>query len=859
MSLITLCKRISPIGLILFGLLCPKPCFAQEADRSGKVNDYDQWRQALGSDLATDSDQVVTLPGYEVELIRSAGPDEGSWVALAFDPQGRLTIAREDKGLLRLSLPGVSKGVPVGEEISIESINNGLLECRGLLYAEGYLFANANNSKGLYRLKDTTGDDQFDEVKLLKETPGNVGHGRNNLTMGPDGRIYIIHGNDTRLPEDFLLGNSPYRHTAEDRLLPCAWNNQLFNAGVKPPAGHVIRTDIDGKTWELMAGGMRNPFGIAFNPDGEMFTFDADMEWDEGLPWYRPCRVNHLVSGGEYGWRQGNSKWCSWFPDGLPSTLDIGLASPTSVMFGTKSNFSPEYQQALYICDWAYGRIIAVHLTPQGASYAAKAETFVRGRPLNVTGLTFGPDGAMYFTTGGRKTQAGLYRVRYVGPPEPGNPPSAAELQAAANARELRKKLESFHGRVDPKAVEFCWPHLGSDDPWIRHAARVALEMQPASSWQRRALSEPNQAIAVNALLALARLGESSVQETLLKRLIELSGKQLTEQEQLTAVRAVQISLVRQGSASDALSTALLDRYEALYPASTPQLNFLLCELLVYLNSQDVVEKTLSLLATAKTQEEKIHYLYTLRHVKENWQPPQRKLYFSWLAESDAFHGARYFNTSMEQIKAEALATVPDQEKVAYEKMLEKPAVAMEFDLGPQEDRKFVREWTLDDLAGSLDAVGAKRDLKRGQAMFAAANCIKCHRFAGQGQTVGPDLSGVARRFGRRDMLVSILFPSKVIDDKYRNVIVQTDRGQTLIGSLAGDDGETIHLVTDPAKPGKTVSIKKDEIESQQFSLTSPMPAGTLNTLTKEEILDLLAYLESIQGGQMAKAPADKP
>ena len=170
-----------------------------------------------------------------------------------------------------------------------------------------------------------------------------------------------------------------------------------------------------------------------------------------------------------------------------------------------------------------------------------------------------------------------------------------------------------------------------------------------------------------------------------------------------------------------------------------------------------------------------------------------------------------------------------------------------------------MREWTLDDLAGSLDEVGAKRDLKRGQAMFAAANCIKCHRFAGQGPTVGPDLSGVSRRFGRRDMLVSILFPSKVIDDKYRNVIVQTDRGQTLIGSLAGDDGETIHLVTDPAKPGKTVSIKKNEIESQQYSLTSPMPAGTLNTLTKDEILDLLAYLESIQGGQMAKAPADKP
>ena len=87
----------------------------------------------------------------------------------------------------------------------IESINDTLLECRGLLYAHGSLYANANNSRGLYRLTDTNGDDQFDELKLLRETPGGVGHGRNNLTLGPDGKIYIIHGNDTELPADFLV------------------------------------------------------------------------------------------------------------------------------------------------------------------------------------------------------------------------------------------------------------------------------------------------------------------------------------------------------------------------------------------------------------------------------------------------------------------------------------------------------------------------------------------------------------------------------------------------------------------------------------------------------------------------------
>jgi putative heme-binding domain-containing protein len=819
---------------------------AVEPDRSGKVNDYDQWRQALGSDLATEAGQVVALPGYEVELLRSAAADEGSWVALAFDPQGRLTVAREDKGLLRFTLGPNSKSIK-----KAETIDDTLLECRGLLYAHGSLYANANNSHGLFRLTDTNGDDRFDEIKLLRETSGGVGHGRNNLTLGPDGKIYLIHGNDTQLPTDFLVGDSPYRNYAEDRLLPCEWNKQLFNYGVQPPAGHVVRTDAEGETWELVAGGMRNPFGIDFNADGELFTFDADMEWDEGLPWYRPCRVNHLVSGGEYGWRQGTGKWAAWYPDSLPSTLDIGLASPTSVQFGTQSNFPPAAQRALYICDWAYGRILAVHLQPQGASYTAQAETFVRGRPLNVTGLTFGPDGAMYFTTGGRKTQAGLYRVRYVGPPEPDDSPSEAELQAAAAARSLRHKLESFHGHADPAALMLLWPQLGSSDAWLRHAARVALESQPVAKWQARALAEPNAATAVTALLALARVGDSTTQAKLLERLASFSWNEQTADVQLALVRAVQLSLLRQGRPDASAIATLSEVWNARYPNGDTRVNQLLCELLVSLESSQVVEKTLPLIASAKTQEEKIRYLYSLRNVRTPWKPHERQLYFRWLGESHAFHGARYVPTCMALIEADALATLSEKEKEIYRPLLEPPVEETSLATTSLE-RPFVREWKVDALVGSLEEVGRNRDLARGKAVFAAAACIKCHRFAGQGQLVGPDLSGVARRFGRRDVLESILFPSKAIDDKYRNVMLATDDGRVLIGTLLSDDGETVRLTTDPTQPSKTVALKKSSIESQQFSLTSPMPVGTLNTLTKEEILDLLAYLESLSG---TKAP----
>src|SRR5262245_21198862 len=385
-----------------------------------------------------------------------------------------MVIAREDRGLLRLTLP-TSTTTPV----RIETINTNLLECRGLLFAYDALYVNANNSKGLYRLRDTNGDDQFDEVTLLKTTPGNVGHGRNQLALGPDGMIYSIHGDDVFLPSEGVTTNSPFAHYGEDRLLSSTWDKHVFSAYVKMPCGHLIRTDRDGQTWELVAGGMRNPFGIAFNADGELFTFDADMEWDVGLPWYHPTRVLHIVPGGDYGWRRGTAVLPVWSPDTLPSAVDIGLASPTAVMFGMKSHFPAPYRDALFILDWAYGRILAVHLTPTNATYTGRFEVILKGRPLNVTGLDFGPDGAMYFVTGGRRTQSGLYRVRALRP-EPMNVAKTSNSNTSDLARLTRRKPEELHGHRDLQALDFVWKAL-SGNRWTQYAARMALESLPVS------------------------------------------------------------------------------------------------------------------------------------------------------------------------------------------------------------------------------------------------------------------------------------------------------------------------------------------------------------------------------------------
>ncbi|HEY0551464.1 MAG TPA: heme-binding protein, partial [Verrucomicrobiae bacterium] len=557
--------------------------------------DYNQWKQGLGTNAATAADNIAAPAGFKVELLRSAQPNEGSWVAMAFDPRGRIVIAREDRGLLRLTLSTNSAAA------QMETINTNLLECRGLLFAYDSLYANANNSKALVRLRDTDGDDQFDELKVLRHTPGGVGHGRNQLVLGPDGFIYSIHGDDVGLPTNGVSPNSPLRHYAEDRLLPCEWDKHLFNADAKMPFGHLIRTDRDGKTWELVAGGLRNPFGIDFNAAGDLFTFDADMEWDVGLSWYHPTRVLHLVPGGDYGWRRGTGVLPVWSPDTLPSVVDIGVSSPTAIKFGTKSNWPEPWRSALFIEDWSYGKIIAVHLEKPGASYAGRSEVFLKGRPLNVTGLEFGPDGAMYFVTGGRRTQSGLYRV--------------SVAQSAAIASSAGK----VGGAFTNAATETIWSRLNSTDRWVRHAARVELEATPAAEWGVRALTESRPNAALTALLALSRAGERPLQSKIISRLEELSTAKLDAEQRLLAIRALGVCFIRMGRPSAETASRVLERWEPLYPMSDARVNQSLCELLVYLGSTNAVRKTIPLLATAALQEEKFHYLFTLRLVTNGW------------------------------------------------------------------------------------------------------------------------------------------------------------------------------------------------------------------------------------------------
>lgn len=808
-----------------------------------EIDDYTQWKQALTADdggaKSASAPSFEVPAGFQLEQLRLARPDEGSWVSLEFDPRGRLIVAREERGLLRMTLPTAAEA---DGEIRVETIDDTLLECRGLLWAHDCLYANANNSKGLYRLRDTDGDDQLDEVKLLYASAGGVGHGRNDLALGPDGKIYSIQGDSVALPQGLLDRTPPFLRDAHPE------------AGV----GHLLRFDPDGSPGEIVARGLRNPYGIDFNADGELLTYDADAEFDMGTPWYRPTRVVHLVSGADYGWRAVTGNWPPYVldrADATPPTLDIGKGSPTAVKFGKSSRFRPPFREALFILDWAYGRIIAVHLEPRGAGYAARAETFLRGRPLNVTDLGFGPDGAMYFVTGGRKTQSGLYRLRYVGPAVEPPPPTAqqqARRQHAVQARLLRRRLESLHmpqalaAALEPEQMTLIWQNLSDADPLIRAAARAALEHRPTGEWTERALNEPQPQQAVMALLALARQTPSAACEPILRRLNELSWDRLNHCGKGALLRCYELCLGQASDSAGPIAQLAIEQLLSHFPSADRALNWQLGRVLLDHSAPAAVDRSWKLLLASTEQAERMEYMLLLRGAKVGWTEQTRRDYFAMLGELDHYQGGEGLPGFVERIRADALASLEPAERPRYESLWSVRDLPAE-ELAPAEGRQAVRQWQLADLVDTLPEVSRGRNYRQGSLMFAAALCVRCHRVAGRGAAIGPDLTSIGSRFSRRDILQSIVIPSQVVAEQYRRAQVVLQDGRVLTGQILPDRdyrSPTLRLAPDPLQPA-VMEISKAQVESYTMAPISVMPENLLNTLSREEILDLLAWLEA--------------
>jgi len=534
-----------------------------------------------------------TVPeGLKVEEIVKNPGNRGpfSLVNLTFDAKGRLLLSEERGGTLIAEKPD-ARGVFQSVRVYCDQVKNAHGMC--CIGNDLYLVGNGPQGTGLYRCRDTKGADRIDEVTLLHRFEGGMGeHGPHAVIHGPDGWLYVVVGNHAFLrigkglapnPEQ-LASHSPLLRwptggqgpdqgqagSTEDVLLPRLDDARGHAAGLRAPGGTIWRLDRNGQNPSLVAAGFRNQFDAAFNRAGELFSFDSDMEWDEGLPWYRAVRIVHCPPGADFLWRTGAANTPNYYLDSLPPLHETGRGSPVGVAVYDHEALGPRYRGAVLLADWSIGVLYALLPKIQGATYGGEVEKLCFGTPMNITDVEVGPEGGIYFTLGGRGTQGGVFRIV----PEKPTPPfelSADTLEEFAARLATLPQAQSAYARArvaaflttknwKPQAVAAALLQLAGND-------KIPLEQRVA------------------ALTAIPTHGLSADTKNLHDLLAD-------KQEQ---VRSQAVWLIGvQGTSSDA---RLLEKQ--LASEASPFVQRRLCEAFIRLGYEPKVEAVWPLLASA--------------------------------------------------------------------------------------------------------------------------------------------------------------------------------------------------------------------------------------------------------------------
>jgi len=249
---------------------------------------------------------------------------------------------------------------------------------------------------GLLRYRDDNADDQADgppDVFLRCKTGGE--HDMHSIQQGPEGWWYLLGGNTAEIgPQFATLTTSPVKY---------------------PRAGALLRMKPDLTGGEIVADGLRNAYDFTFGAQGDLFTFDSDDERENALPWYQPIRVFHMLIGADHGWITRSWKRPSYFLDMPPEVASFGRGSPTGLIAYRHTQLPKDYHGALIVLDWTYGRVFALPMTENGASWKTEPILLMESsgdQGFAPTDVEVAPDGSLLVSVGGRGTRGGIYRLR---------------------------------------------------------------------------------------------------------------------------------------------------------------------------------------------------------------------------------------------------------------------------------------------------------------------------------------------------------------------------------------------------------------------------------------------------------------
>ena len=805
----------------------------------------------VGRPTAKSAEPRVTDSRYQLELIAKE-PEIVTPIGMTFDRQGRMLVIESHTHQRPKGYTG-----PAGDRIRMLSHTNG----DGKLdhwstFAEG--FRHAMNllvrddgavylvtRRNVVLLKDTNNDgvaDKQEEILRLETTDDYPHNGLSGIALEPGGKTLLISMGENHGVFYRLIGADGKKLTGKDG------------------AGAVFQLTLDGRELRRVAVGFWNPFSLCVLPDGRVFVVDNDPDASP------PCRMVHVVWGGDYGFRYEYGRagthplqaWNGELPGTLPYVVGVGEA-PTAVV---------PHAGGLWVTSWGDHRIERYQLVPRGASYGANREIIVQGgADFRPTGMAIAPDGSLYFADWvlrdypvhghGRiwrlTLPAGDLKKRLPARSDEDLKACDAMGNAAVLHAQSRDPFTHAHG-VDQLSQS---PVVGginaayiSADPQLKRGMLEAARIRGArdsDSLLRTALCDESPDVRLFAVRWIADERIMTLRDDVAKL---LEGPQPSQQYYLAVVGAIdwldhEPSLRGAGIADALLMNELANEHRtpeahtlALMLISPDHKYLTITRLRVYLKSPYAplrveAARTLALQTNAKRFE-----------------------LLAAVAQDDS---------QSDEVRAEAivgLESAAEQNRA----LLEKLAGCDHAILRREAERSLrlagLRPLAPDakpqagDIAGWKDALKTGGDAPAGRRLFfspVGGRCNVCHKYGGRGGNVGPDLTAIGRSASRGKIITSILQPSQEIAPDYQSWILNTSDGKTYTGlrlPKPGDNGTEDYADAS----GKVFTLSSSAIEERRVSSTSIMPENLQSVLSVADLRDLVSFLADGEKTEVEKS-----
>jgi putative membrane-bound dehydrogenase-like protein len=625
--------------------------------------------------------------------------------------------------------------------------------------------------------------------------------------------------------------------------------------------GNIVRCRFDGSGLEEFSTGFWNPFGLAFDGAGNLFSADNDPD-SRG-----PNRIVHAIRGGDYGFKARYGKtglhpfvaWNGELPGTLPFVTGVG-ESPGTLMDLAGTVAARDDTKELLVAVWAEERLDRVTLKPHGASWRGSVEPFLKGdETFRPVAMAAGPDGSIYVTDWASRDYAnhGKGRVWKI---------AAKPEEARAVSLSSQQKLSVA---VTPKSFE-------SRDPFVRSAAIAALGNKEHEATLLAAAQSRNAQVRAHALLALRRAQLPSA-ESLARRFLSDRDETIrflamiwaAEEGFTNLARNIEAAAQRPPTSSKLYRAALeTEQWLARAHPNHPEHNtpgFLLKSTLpaaalekALLEEQRPAELRAFALATLPPDSVRAHEAKVLVWATRAGPLQSAAVWALGFAPSASGAGALEALSNNPRVAsalradaviARSMASV--HETGFAEALVDDKVVvvrrAARLVLGKSRENDRGRPT---DTAGWQKATARGGDVAHGRRLFYSPQlgCAKCHRAEGRGGELGPDLSGIGQGTPRSRLVASIVEPSREVSVDFQGYTLETKDGESWQGvqGKPRQDGEriAIELLT---MDGQKLRVPMTNVVHFAPMTLSLMPDGLAEAMSVEDLRDLVAYLESLK------------